>query len=48
VAEPKVIQKLTLIRVGCYDHFQNEWTSLKDYIALGYFRSVKLLEHYNS
>jgi len=41
VAEPNAIQKLTLILVGRYGHFQNEWTSLKDYIALGYIRSVK-------
>jgi len=42
-----VIQKLTLIRVGRYGHFQTVWTSLKDFIGLGYIWSVKLLDRYN-
>ena len=46
--EPKAIQKLTLICVGRYGHFQTKWTSLKDFIGLGYIRSVKLHDRYNS
>jgi len=31
MAERKVIQKLSFIRVGRYGHFRTEWTSLKAY-----------------
>jgi len=49
VAEPKVIQKLPFIRVGCYGHFRSEWTSLADWLSLRslHVRRDKLLNIYN-